>query len=393
MTLQKLKKESYRWLISAVVVVAQTGHNGWISLFAYPLSVSESILIVYYSIKNMRASVLTDVEEMTVMERRRPEPGSQEVLIRVGATGVCMTDYHTYHGSLQVEKPVILGHEIAGTVAAVGNNVTDHDLGDRVAVNPIVSCGTCSACIRGNTHLCEKNTSIGGAGENVIDGAFSEFVCVPAATVEDIGDLSFTQAALAEPLGCCVHGMDRSGLEQGDSAAIIGAGPIGLMILQTLRNRGIAPIAVAEPDDYRRKLAADLGADVIVDPNKRDTVQIVEKEIGDVDAGIEVVGKVQTIKQAYTMTAKGGTALIFGVPGQEAMMNINPFDIYFREIDIHGTYALSQESFERALTLLRNDRINTDLIITEEIGLADIPEAFDKMANNNGLKKVIAPNK
>lgn len=339
----------------------------------------------------MRAAVLEAVGEMHVQERERPEPESGEVLVNVGATGVCMTDYHMYHGSFEVETPVVLGHESAGAITDVGDGVEGFSVGDRVALNPVVPCNACSACKRGNTHLCENNVSIGGAGETVIDGAFAEYVRVPATNVEDVGDLPFEQAALAEPLGCCVHGVDRSGLGQGDSAALIGAGPIGLMLLQTLRNRGVAPIAVAELDDERRELAADLGADVVVDPRERDTVEAIRAEIGSVDAGIEVVGTVPTIQQAHDVTAKGGTTLIFGVPDQDATMEISPFDVYFQEIDVHGTYALSQESFERAVTLLRGGRIDAETLVTERIYFDDIPGAFDRMADADGLKKVVVP--
>ena len=339
----------------------------------------------------MRAATLTDVHEIEVQERERPDPEADEVLVEVGATGVCMTDFHMYHGAFEVPTPLVLGHESAGTVAAVGDEVDGFAVGDRVAMNPVVPCNACSACKRGATHLCENNTSIGGAGGTIVDGAFAEYVRVPATNVEDVGDLPFRQAALAEPLACCVHGADRSGVEQGDSVAIVGAGPIGLLLLQTLRNRGAAPIAVSELDPDRRELAAELGADVVVDPGERDPVEAVREEIGPVDAGIEVVGKVATIQQAREMTAKGGNTLIFGVPKQDATMEVNPFDTYFEEVDLRGTYALNQESFERAVTLLRTGRIDADTLVTEEIGLEDLPSAFDRMADAEGLKKVVRP--
>lgn len=339
----------------------------------------------------MRAATLRDVGEMSVEERERPEPDPGDVVVEVGATGVCMTDFHMFHGSFAVETPLVLGHESAGTVVATGADVRGFDVGDRVAMNPVVPCSACSACKRGDTHLCENNTSIGGAGETIVDGAFAEYVRVPATNVEDVGDLPFEQAALAEPLACCVHGADRSAITQGDSVALIGAGPIGLMLLQTLRNRGAAPIAVAELDPDRRELAAELGADVVVDPRERETVEAIREEVGPVDAGIEVVGTVPTIEQAHEVTAKGGTTLIFGVPDQNATMEINPFDIYFDEIDLHGTYALTQESFERAVRLLREGRIDADVLVTERIGLDEIPAAFERMADAEGLKKVVVP--
>jgi NADPH2:quinone reductase len=302
-----------------------------------------------------------------------------------------MTDYHMYHGSFRVETPVVLGHESAGTVAEVGADVTRFGVGDRVAMNPIVPCNECSACKRGDTHLCADNTSIGGAGDTVVDGAFAEYVRVPATNVEDVGDLPFREAALAEPLGCCVHGIERSGVEQGDSVALVGAGPIGLLLVQTLHNAGAAPIAVSELDDDRRELAAELGADVVVDPTEGDPVEAIREAVGPVDAGIEVVGKVATIEQADAVTARGGNTLIFGVPDQDATMEVSPFDIYFDEVDLRGTFALSQASFERAVTLLRTGRIDAEAMVTEEIGLADIPSAFDRMVDAEGLKKLVRP--
>jgi NADPH2:quinone reductase len=339
----------------------------------------------------MRAATLTDVGEMQVLERDRPTVGDGDVLVEVGATGVCMTDFHMYHGTFAVDTPLVLGHESAGTVVEVGDDVTAFGVGDRVAMNPIVPCNVCSACKRGATNLCENNTTIGGAGETIVDGAFAEYVRVPAGNVEDVGELPFRHAALSEPLGCCVQGVERSGVEQGDSVALIGAGPIGLLLLQTLRNRGAAPIVVSEIDPDRRALASDMGADVVIDPTEVDPVEAIREAVGPVDAGIEVVGKVATIEQAHAVTAKGGNTLIFGVPDQEATMEVSPFDVYFQEIDLRGTFALTQEAFERAVTLLRTGRIDAESLVTEEIGLADIPGAFERMANAEGLKKVVRP--
>lgn len=339
----------------------------------------------------MRAATLTAVGSIDVREIDRPEPGSDEVLVEVGACGVCMTDYHMYHGSFAVETPLVLGHESAGEIVEVGSDVTGFAVGDRVAMNPVVPCSTCSACKRGDTHLCANNTSIGGAGKTIIDGAFAEYVRVPATNIEKIGDLSFREAALAEPLACCIHGADRSEVGQGDSVALIGAGPIGLLLLQTFRNRGASPVVVSELDPNRRELAAEMGADYCVDPAERDPVEAIQDDVGAVDAAVEVVGKTETIKQAHELTARGGTTLIFGVPDQDATMEVSPFDIYFDEVDLRGTYALTQESFERAVSLLSSGRIEANALVTSEIGLEDIPAAFDRMEETNGLKNIVIP--
>ncbi|WP_416841454.1 zinc-dependent alcohol dehydrogenase family protein [Haloferax sp. DFSO52] len=339
----------------------------------------------------MRVASLTDVGKMEVREREQPKPEPDEVVLRVGACGVCATDLHMYHGSYAVDFPIVLGHESAGTVTEIGDEVSGLEPGDRVAMNPAVPCNNCSYCKRGETNLCDSATAIGGAGDRIIDGSFAEYVRVPAGNVEQIGDLPFRHAALAEPLGCCIHAADRSGAGQADSVALIGAGPIGLLMLQTLRNRGASPIAVSELDPERRELAAEMGADIVVDPNDGDPVETIREEIGEVDVGIEVVGLVPTIQQAYDVTAKGGNTLIVGVPKQGETMEINPFDIYYNDLDIRGTFALTQETFERAVSLLRQGRIDVDTIVTEEIGLEDIPRAFERMENNEGLKKVVVP--
>ncbi|NLV15295.1 galactitol-1-phosphate 5-dehydrogenase [Haloarcula argentinensis] len=340
----------------------------------------------------MRASTLTDVGEITVEERDRPDPADDEVLVQVGACSVCMTDYHMYHGTFAAETPLVLGHEGAGTVAEVGADVDRFAVGDRVAINPTVPCNACSYCKRGETHLCENNTSIGGAGDTILDGAFADYVRVPAINVEDIGDMSFERAALAEPLACCVHGVEQTDIKPGDSVGIIGAGPIGLLLLQAFRNAGAAPIVVSELDDERRELAADLGADAVIDPNEADPEEAIPAAAGGpVDVGAEAIGLVPTIKQANAVTGPGGSTLIFGVPDQEATMEVSPFDVFFDEVDYRGSFSLTTEDFERAITLLRHERIDAETLITERIGLDDLPTAFERMGNAEGLKKVVVP--
>jgi NADPH2:quinone reductase len=341
----------------------------------------------------MRAATLTDVGAVEVRERDRPTPGDDELLVRVGACGVCMTDYHMYRGSFDVETPMVPGHETAGTVTEVGADVTGYAAGDRVAINPTVPCNTCTYCKRGETHLCENNTSIGGAADNVIDGAFAEYVRVPETNVEDIGQLSFTRASLAEPLACALHGVSQVECRPGDSVAIIGAGPIGLLLLQAFRNVGAAPIVVSELDETRRALAAEMGADEVVDPDAVDdpVAAIADAAGGPVDVGVEAIGLVPTIRQANAVTAKGGSTLVFGVPAQEETMEISPFDVYYDEVDYRGSYSLTTEDFERAVTLLKHDRIEADRLVTDRIGLGDLPSAFDRMANAEGLKHVVVP--
>ena len=340
----------------------------------------------------MRAAELTAVGEITVRERSRPTPGPGEVLVEVGACGVCMTDYHMYHGTFEVETPMIPGHESAGTVVEVGESVREYDPGDRVAVNPTVPCTACPHCKRGETHLCEHNTSIGGAADTVIDGAFAEYVRVPQTNVEPIGDLPVRHAALAEPLACAVHGVAQADCHPGDSVALIGAGPVGLLLLQTFRLVGAAPIIVSEPDEDRRALAAEVGADVVVDPESDDPVdRIREAAGGSVDVAVEAIGLVPTLEQASAVTGPGGTTLVFGVPDRDATVEISPFDVFFNETSYQGSYSLTTADFEQAVTLLTHGRIDVAPLITHDIELDGLSDAFDRMGNVDGLKNVVVP--
>lgn len=340
----------------------------------------------------MRAAELTAVGEINVRDRSQPTPESNEVLVEVGACGVCMTDYHMYHGTFEVETPMVPGHESAGTIVEVGESVREHEPGDRVAINPTVPCTACTYCKRGDTHLCEHNTSIGGAADTVIDGAFAEYVRVPQTNVEPIGDLPVRDAALSEPLACAIHGVAQADCDPGDSVALIGAGPVGLLLLQVFRLVGAAPIIVSEPDDDRRELAADFGADVVVDPDSEDPVaRIREAAGGSVEVGVEAIGLVLTLEQANAVTGPGGTTLVFGVPDQDATLEFSPFDVFFNETSYQGSYSLTTADFEQAVTLLKHGRIDTAPLITDEIGLDGLPDAFDRMGNVEGLKHIVIP--
>ena len=333
----------------------------------------------------MHAVSLVDTEEITIREVDRPTLNDSEVLVRVAACGVCTTDYHAYHGTLPVETPLVLGHESAGIVTE--SNADAVAEGTRVAVNPTVPCNACSACKAGRTNLCVNNTSLGGAGDNVLDGAFAEYVRVPAPNVEPIGDLAFETAAFAEPLACAVHGVDRTGMESGDSVALLGAGPVGLLLIQTLRNRGAGQVVVSEPDASRREYARDLGADRTVDPTETVPDEVVEP----VDVAIEAVGMPDTIEQAQELTGKGGTTLVFGVPPQDRAVEVNAFKLLFGEQDLLGTYSLTSHSFQRAVTLLRAGRVEVDRLVTHQLHLADLPTAFERIGRGEGLKQLVKP--
>lgn len=339
----------------------------------------------------MQASVLTEIETLEEKRIDRPSPGGDKVLVRVGACGVCMTDYHIYSGSFSADLPLVLGHESAGAVVECGEDVDSIEPGDRVAICPAVPCYTCSHCNAGRTNLCDNLLAIGAAGDDIKDGSFAEYVTVPARAAVPIGDLAFRRAAFAEPLACCIHGVDRVDPTTGDSVAIIGAGPIGLLLLQTFRERGARPIVVSEPIDERRELALELGADETIDPTACDPARRLEELVGKVDIGVEAVGATETIQQAREFTAKGGTILIFGVPPEDETISISPFDVFYREQTILGSFASTPGTMERAISTLHADWFKTEPLITDEFELDGLSLALDRMGRSEGLKKIIYP--
>jgi len=339
----------------------------------------------------MKSHILTGKESLEVVDRPKPSPGPHEVVVRVDACGVCMTDYHMYHGTFPVETPVTLGHESAGTVAEVGDDVETFERGQQVALYPGVPCGQCEPCQEGNHNQCAKLIGIGAAADTVLDGSFAEYVVVPRACVMPAPGLDPIVAALTEPLACCIHGVDRTSLRTGDTVALVGAGPIGLLLTQTFADAGASEIVVSEPMDERRETALDCGADAVVDPSEEDPVEAIRSQTDGVDIAVEVVGGVDTIEQARDVTSKGGETLIFGVPPQDVTVEVSPFDIYYNETDVLGTFGSTLGTTRRAVTLLQQGRIDASLLVTEQYDLAGLPDAFAQMERREGMKKVIRP--
>lgn len=344
----------------------------------------------------MKAAVLTDHCILSVEERERPTPSEDDILVQVKACGVCMTDFHMYHGRFPINHPLIPGHESAGEVVAVGDSAVSNSdsavsVGDRVAINPSIPCHQCGPCTNGMENLCENFTSVGGAADRIIDGAFAEYVRVPAGYVEPIGDLAYRTAAFAEPLACCIHAVDQVDLVSGDTVVIVGAGPIGLLLVQAFRTSGAGTIVVSEPVDERRDLALEVGADFVVDPDETDLRAALSDLVERIDIAVEAVGLPQTIETAHSLPSAGGTTLVFGVPPQDSTIEIDPFDVYYDELELVGTFSLTPNAFSRAVTLLQRGRIDASALITDEYDLYGLQNAFDQMKDKDGLKKMVYP--
>ncbi len=336
----------------------------------------------------MQAAVYRGPGRIDVESRHGPRPGAGEILVEVQACGVCGTDVHILDGAYPATADVALGHEYAGVVLDVGAGVRDLAPGDRVAVDPNLACGTCPACRRGDDHLCDRLQALGVTR----DGGFAERCLVPASQAHRLPEgLGFEAAALAEPLSCCLHGLDVAGIRAGDRVVVLGAGPIGLLMTQLVRTAGAALVLVTDPVASKRELAVRLGADVVVDPAGRDPAEAVrEAAPGGADVVLECVGRPATASLALALARRGGTVVWFGVSAPGATAAVEPYLVYRKELTIRGAF-VNPHTFGRALALLAHRRIQTEPLITHRFELAEVPEAIATVKRSQAIKALILP--
>lgn len=338
----------------------------------------------------MLAAVLYPDGSLRIEERDVPKPGRGEVLIKVKRCGVCMSDYLISQGEVPLDKPVVLGHEFSGIIEEVGEGVSEFKRGDRVAVNPSISCGYCSYCIKGLTNLCDNAASLGGMGKMIIDGGFQEYTIVPQQSLAKLGtETSFEAGTFVEPLGCVIHGIERVGISPGDVILVIGAGPMGILLTQFSRLKAPSKIIVSEPSSDRREIARRFGADLVLDPSQVDVASEVRRAYGGADLAVEAVGKADTVRTALFSVRRGGRVLIFGVPPKGATIPLDVFTIYFDEVTMMGSYSLTRESFYQALRLINEGKIAVEELISHRFPLKELPEALHLQGEGKGLKKMI----
>ena len=305
------------------------------------------------------------------------EPDSHEVLIRVRYCGVCGTDVHIYNGekgSAEVTPPVTLGHEFSGDVLKVGTEVTGLRPGDRVSVDPNASCGRCYFCTRGMPHLCREMVGLGTAR----DGGFAETITVSAKLVHRIPDnLSYEAAAMAEPLSCCLHGIDLTDIQAGQTVMVIGAGSIGLMMLQLAKARGAGTVIAVEPNAARREKARVLGADIAIDPADDPAPLLAAFGVENIDRVIDCAGRVATAEYAIKWAGRGAVVMLFGLTGPEDEMRLKPFTVFQKELTIKGCF-VNPNTFTRSIALLAAGRVRTGEIIAYTVPLKDIARVFEE---------------
>jgi L-iditol 2-dehydrogenase len=340
----------------------------------------------------MKAAVFLSPHHIQLQDLSQPTPGGSEVLVRVTACGVCGTDVHIYRGQLTqaIQPPVVLGHEIAGVIQAIGPDVRHLPPGQHVCLDPLVSCGHCQYCQIGRPNLCPNLTTLG----YVRNGGYAQFVLAPASNVYPLRpDVPPAAGILVETLACVLNGFDKLALQPGRTAMILGAGTVGLLWNQLLRASPISLLVQSEPVPFRRDRARQLGADITIDPATEDLPAAVHAVAADgIDYIIDASGDPNALQQAIPLVKKGGTFLIFGVCPADATIRVNPHDIYQKEMRILGS-KMPPHRLYHAAQIIQAGRIDHKTIVTDVMPLTRLPEALElfETARHRHVKIAIDP--
>jgi D-arabinitol dehydrogenase (NADP+) len=325
--------------------------------------------------------------ELAVREAPDPEPGPKDVLIRVRATGICGTDQHIFDGDFGGPFPLIGGHEVAGDVVSVGPEVVDDiRVGQRVAINPNIFCGSCFYCQRGQVNHCLRWSAIGVTR----DGGFADYVVAPVTNVYPVDDLDHEVAAFIEPISCVVYGLQRLRVPVGANALIYGAGPIGLLMMQLIRNAGASSVAVVDIRQDKLDLARTLGAhEVVLADTAADRTLREISPLG-FDAVVDCTGVPSVVEHMFTHVRNNGKLLFFGVNPTEARVAISPYDVYRKDLEIYGSFAL-RFTFHEAIALLRSGAVDVKPLLSDRFPIERFPEALELARSGDAFKVEIQP--
>ncbi|MGA3087577.1 MAG: galactitol-1-phosphate 5-dehydrogenase [Terriglobales bacterium] len=342
----------------------------------------------------MKALLLSEYRHLEIADVPIPQPGPDEVLVRVAACGICGSDVHGYDGSSGRRiPPLIMGHEAAGTAAVLGAGVEGLSEGDRITFDSTVFCGTCRYCSRGEINLCDKRRVLGvSCGDYRCAGAFAEYVAVPRHIVHHLPEsLSFSEAAMLEAASVALHAVSLSNIVRGQTALVLGAGMIGLLTLQALRVAGCPSVYVADVDASRLKLATSLGANALLATGTDLVAQIsaLTDERG-VDVVVEAVGVDETVRTAIDCVGKGGTVTLVGNLSPEVRLPLQK--VVTRQLRLQGSCASAGE-YPRAIELVASGRIQVKPLITAVAPLEEGPRWFERLYSRepNLMKVILTP--
>jgi len=340
----------------------------------------------------MKCAVLSGEKTISLEDRPKPKPGSEEIVIDAKACGICGTDLHGYlHGKI-IPTGTIMGHELSGIVDDTGSEVTSVKPGDRVVVHPAKKCLQCFWCVRGQMNLCGNSVSIGLSPEH--DGGFAEYVRIPSERMlfPFPDSVSFEQGALTEPLATAYHAVRISRFKPGDTVLVVGAGPIGIAAIQFLRIGGAGRIVALEIAPERRDIALRAGADLVFDPIQEGSGLIsMLRDITDgvgFDSAFECSGVPAAIAQSLYHIRRGGQYILTGISDKDTPLNT--LYISLSEIDIMGSFGSRYFEFQSVIMMMEKGMIDTDLLITDCIALEDIEKkGFKRLTESKDVLKII----
>ncbi|MGI6153207.1 MAG: zinc-dependent alcohol dehydrogenase family protein [Christensenellaceae bacterium] len=336
--------------------------------------------------EKMKAAVFEGVGNLAIKEVDTPKIIKEdEVIIEVDMCAICGTDIHITANppGYEAAPGTVLGHEFAGRVAEVGRAVKDLKPGDRVVANPNDYCGHCRYCKMNLPNFCENMVQMGVKS----DGAFAEYVKTTEKCVFKVPDgLSAKEAALAEPMSCALNGLEQIRVNPGESVLVCGAGAIGLLHIELLKESGAYPIIVSEPVETRRKMALKVGADFAVDPTKEDLNAFVLQKTGmGVDYAIDVVGS--QFGACLDNVRNGGTVLLFGL-NERARMDMQQSEVTTKQVRVYGTW-IANATFPKVIQILGSRKLDLESLVTHVYPLEKLPEALELLRGGEGIKAVI----
>ena len=345
----------------------------------------------------MWAAVFEDIEKIAVREVETPIVSDDSLLVRVRSCAVCGSDIRIYHyGNPRVKPPQIIGHEIAGDVVEVGSRVRRFKPGDRVAVGADVPCGECAFCRDGIGNNCAINYAMGYQ----FPGGFAEYLLVdplvinygPIHRIPD--NLDYDEAAIAEPLACCINGLELSRVSLGDIVVIIGAGPVGCMMAELAKIMGARKVIVSQRSKTRLEMARKYNIDVLISATEEDFKQRVMEETDGQGADVVVTAASSLEAQAQAITVvknRGRINLFAGLPRGSAPLVLDSNIIHYRECYMHGSHGSVPRQHRMALELLSSGRIKAKNFISHNFPLSQIMDAFETVESRQGMKVIVNP--
>lgn len=345
----------------------------------------------------MIAAVYKGIGRMVVEEVATPAVQDGELLVKVKACAICGGDLRTFHhGHAAIKPPIILGHEFAGEIVAVGAGIERYDVGDRVIVAPGIGCGHCSYCLSGNQHLCYHRLTLG----HQYHGGFAEFVRIPAIAVQAgnvnliPASVDYLSATLAEPLACVINGQEAMQIQLGDTVAVIGAGPIGIMHAELARSRGAGKVFLINRSLPRLDRARSLGYDAYISSQQEDAVQRVLDLTDGLGANVVIVtaGSEAAMQMGLAMTGKMGKVCFFaGLPKDKPQVTIDANFLHYRQITVYGTFSSAPRHNALAIELIRSGKLNVDYLLTHAVSLQHINKGLELVEKQAGMRVAVVP--